>query len=61
MSGEQGFHIEDWRRIAHIRDREITPNERFWLETIRLASWDSDPAPTLEQVQKLRMIFQTRA
>lgn len=51
---------ESLRRNAHLCGQEITPNERFWLETIRLASWDSDPAPTLERVQKLRMIFQTR-
>ncbi|ESY82204.1 hypothetical protein X740_05400 [Mesorhizobium sp. LNHC221B00] len=38
----------------------MTSNERFWLEVIRLASWDSDPVPTLERVQNLRMIFQTR-
>lgn len=36
----------------------LTPNERFWLEVIRLASWDSDPAPTLELVQQLRRIFE---
>jgi hypothetical protein len=35
----------------------LTQNERFWLETIRLASWDTDPAPTLERVQQLRQIF----
>lgn len=44
--------------MACLRDRDITPNERFWLEVIRLASWDSDPAPTLVRVQKLRMLFQ---
>jgi hypothetical protein len=59
MSGNQDVSAESWRQIADIRDREITPNERFWLEVIRLASWDSDPAPTLEKVQKLRMIFQS--
>jgi hypothetical protein len=58
MSGEQELSAESWRRIADLRDRAITPNEHFWLEVIRLASWDSDPAPTLEKVQKLRMIFQ---
>lgn len=58
MSDVQGLSAEGWRQVAHIRDREITPNERFWLEVIRLASWDSDPGPTLEKVQKLRMIFQ---
>lgn len=58
MTGEHQFDAENWRRSAEIRDREITPNERFWLEVIRLASWDSDPAPTLATVQKLRRIFQ---
>lgn len=53
--------LETWRRKARLHHREITPNERFWLEVIRLASWDSDPAPTLERVQKLRLIFQTRS
>lgn len=38
--------------------RPLTPNERFWLEVIRLSSWDSDPAPTLELVQQLRRIFE---
>lgn len=60
MRGNRGLPAEGCRRVAHIRDREITSNERFWLEVIRLASWDSDPVPTLERVQNLRMIFQTR-
>jgi hypothetical protein len=38
--------------------RPLTQNERFWLEVIRLSSWDSDPAPTLELVQQLRLIFE---
>lgn len=59
MSNGRELCAESWRRIADLRDREITANERFWLEVIRLASWDSDPAPTLEKVQKLRIIFQT--
>ncbi|MBZ9916588.1 MULTISPECIES: hypothetical protein [unclassified Mesorhizobium] len=59
MSGQQDFSVEGWRQAARGRDREITPNERFWLEVIRLASWDADPVPTLEKVQKLRQIFQT--
>lgn len=58
MSGEQELSAESWRKIADVRDREITPNERFWLEAIRLASWDSDPAPTLDKVQKPRLVFQ---
>lgn len=59
MRGERDFPAEGWRYVAHVRDREITPNERFWLEVIRLASWDSDPAPTLERAQKLRRVFQS--
>lgn len=59
MSSNHDSSAERWQQIAHNRDREITPNERFWLEVIRLGSWDSDPAPTLEKVQKLRMIFQS--
>jgi hypothetical protein len=58
MSGELELSTEDWRRMTRLRDREITTNERFWLEVIRVASRDSDPAPTLKRVQKLRMIFQ---
>lgn len=57
MSDGQEQSAESWRHVARASDREITLNERFWLEVIRLASWDSDPAPTLEKVQKLRMIF----
>lgn len=37
--------------------RPLTQNERFWVEVIRLSSWDADPAPTLELVQQLRRIF----
>lgn len=59
MSGKQELFAESRRRSANAYHREITPNEHFWLEVIRLASWDSDPAPTLEKVQKLRMIFQS--
>lgn len=40
-----------------IWDAEITANERFWIEIIRLASNDSDPAPTLGRVQQMRRIF----
>lgn len=36
----------------------LTSNELFLLEVIRLASWDSDPAPTLDRVQRLRRIFE---
>jgi len=58
MSAAQEPSTESWQQIAHLRDREVSVNERFWLEVIRLASKDSDPAPTLEKVQKLRLIFQ---
>jgi hypothetical protein len=32
-------------------------NERFWLEVIRMASNDTDPLPTLERTQQLRLLF----
>lgn len=50
---EGGPRVRPW-------DRPITPNERLWVEIIRLASWDSDPAPTLNRVQRLRQIFDDR-
>lgn len=49
---------ESQQRILRLDLRPLTPNERFWLEVIRLSSWDSDPAPTLELVQQLRRIFE---
>lgn len=52
-------HIESWAPSPRLDLRPVTPNERFWLEVIRLASWDTDPAPTLERVQQLRRIFET--
>lgn len=38
-------------------NRPITENERYWIEVIRLASHDGDPAPTLARTQALRHIF----
>ncbi len=53
------IHGNECRRCMPRLDlRPLTPNERFWLEVIRLSSWDSDPAPTLERVQHLRRIFE---
>jgi hypothetical protein len=46
-----------------VKDRTIgttvvlSPHERFWLEVIRMASNDTDPVPTLERTQKLRLLF----
>lgn len=37
----------------------ITSNERGWIEFIRLASSDTDPPPTLDQVQRLRQILRS--
>jgi len=48
-------------RVQRPWEHPLTENERFWLETIRLASWDSDPAPTLELVQQFRLIFQSKS
>ncbi|PZN95460.1 MAG: hypothetical protein DCF30_18995 [Hyphomicrobiales bacterium] len=49
---------QTWAPSPRLDCRPLTSNERFWLEVIRLASWDSDPAPTLERVQRLRRIFE---
>lgn len=35
----------------------VSRNELFWLEVIRMASNDTDPLPTLERTQKLRLLF----
>ncbi|WP_187968866.1 hypothetical protein [Aquibium microcysteis] len=40
-------------------NRPITENERYWIEVIRLASHDPDPAPTLARTQALRQVFRT--
>lgn len=39
------------------RHEDITPNERAWVEFLRLVSADSDPPPTLTRVQRLRAVF----
>lgn len=49
---------ESRQRIPRLDLRPLTQNELFWLEVIRLSSWDSDAAPTLERVQQLRRIFE---
>lgn len=46
--------VFDRRRVA---ERPITPNEAEWINFIRLASGDTDPAPTLNRVQRLQQIF----
>lgn len=45
-------------RQKRVSEIAITSNERNWIEFIRLASGDTDPPPTLDQVQRLRQIFQ---
>ena len=35
----------------------LSPHELFWIEVIRMASNDTDPVPTLERTQMLRMLF----
>jgi hypothetical protein len=35
---------------------ELSTRERFWIEVFRLASFDTDPAPTLERVQEIRKV-----
>ncbi len=45
-----------------MQDREdaSTPNEWAWLRFLRDVSKESDPGPTLRQVQPLRRICATR-
>lgn len=35
----------------------FSPNEQAWIDFIRLITLDSDPAPTLRRVQRLRGVF----
>ena len=37
-------------------ERPISQNETAWIEFLRLASCDSDPAPTLRHVQAMRQL-----
>ena len=39
-----------------LSDRPISQNERAWIDFLRLASCDSDPAPTLRHVQAMRQL-----
>jgi len=41
-------------------EKNLTDNERAWIEFIRLISNDTDPAPTLLGVQKLRWVLVDR-
>ena len=54
--GEATVQLTIIRRCA---SPELTENERAWIEFLRLASCDSDPAPTLERVQALRQILKS--
>jgi hypothetical protein len=52
---------ETGRLAPQLSERPLSANEIFWLETIRVASSDSDPAPTLATTQALRKIFWKKA
>ncbi len=39
-------------------EQPISRNERAWIEFLRLASSDSDPAPTLRLVQAMRRVLE---
>lgn len=41
-------------------DSPLTPNERGWVELLRLLAPDRDPAPSLEAVQALRAVLTNR-
>lgn len=47
-------------KTKHRSDLTISENERAWIGFIRLASNDTDPAPTLKSVQQLRRILAPR-
>lgn len=51
--------IEDaaGQQLREAWSADVTVNERFWIEIIRLASRDRDPPPTLKRVQQLRLVF----
>lgn len=36
---------------------DLSDNERAWIEFIRLCAGERDPAPTLQRVQKLRLLL----
>jgi len=40
--------------------KDLTDNERAWLEFLRIISLDRDPAPTLRRVQLLRRVCEPR-
>jgi len=50
LSRTSAERLYQWRK-------EPTDNEQGWIEFIRLISKDTDPAPTLERVQRLREVF----
>lgn len=37
-------------------DRDLSANERAWIEFLRIITGNSDPAPTLPRVQALRRL-----
>jgi len=49
--------ISHHTKAIALRQRPITANERAWVEFLRLASHDRNPAPTLKTVQALRKVF----
>ena len=40
--------------------KDLTENERAWLEFLRIISLDRDPALTLRRVQLLRRVCESR-
>lgn len=52
--------VEPICRVKEAWSKSLTENEQAWIECIRLASRDTDPAPTLELVQKVRILFSGR-
>ena len=44
-------------RASSVVFAALTQHERFWLDVIRIATNDTDPAPTLALAQQVRCIF----
>lgn len=55
-SPDVGVGLEE-RQRAKWSEALVTRNEEFWLEVIRAAARDTDPAPDLAKVRAIREIF----
>jgi len=47
--------------VPSLQPLMLTRHEQFWLDAIRSASNNTDPAPSLERAQKLQLLFRRSA